>query len=108
MARVHACRTRVHNVAVTRRTGSADLPLHGGHVPSWLAARMAALGLAPGVLLSFAAAKVETAALFGVRPLDAFSFAGALAILSLAVMLAALLPARRAASIEPMQAMRTE
>ena len=23
---------------------SADLPLHGGHVPSWLSARMAALG----------------------------------------------------------------
>ncbi len=27
-----------------RRTGSADLPLHGGHVPPWLATRMAALG----------------------------------------------------------------
>lgn len=27
-----------------RRTGSADLPLHGGHVPPWLAARMARLG----------------------------------------------------------------
>jgi len=26
------------------RTGSADLPLHGGHVPSWLAARMSRLG----------------------------------------------------------------
>src|SRR5580698_10254965 len=26
------------------RTGSADLPLHGGHVPSWLAIRMARLG----------------------------------------------------------------
>jgi len=26
------------------RSGSADLPLHGGHVPSWLAARMAKLG----------------------------------------------------------------
>src|ERR671921_1348128 len=26
------------------RTGSADLPLHGGHVPSWLSARMAKLG----------------------------------------------------------------
>jgi hypothetical protein len=25
------------------RTGSANLPLHGGHVPAWLAARMAAL-----------------------------------------------------------------
>jgi hypothetical protein len=27
-----------------RRTGSADLPLHGGRVPVWLAARMASLG----------------------------------------------------------------
>ncbi|HEY8538895.1 MAG TPA: DUF763 domain-containing protein [Steroidobacteraceae bacterium] len=27
-----------------RRTGSADLPLHGGYVPAWLSARMAALG----------------------------------------------------------------
>lgn len=27
-----------------RRTGSADLPLHGGQVPSWLAARMSRLG----------------------------------------------------------------
>jgi uncharacterized protein len=26
------------------RTGSADLPLHGGHVPHWLATRMASLG----------------------------------------------------------------
>jgi hypothetical protein len=26
------------------RTGSADLPLHGGRVPSWLASRMASLG----------------------------------------------------------------
>src|SRR5947209_19004693 len=29
---------------MTRRTGSADLPLHGGRVPPWLAERMAALG----------------------------------------------------------------
>jgi uncharacterized protein len=25
---------------MTRRTGTADLPLHGGHVPKWLADRM--------------------------------------------------------------------
>ncbi len=71
-------------------------------------ARLAAIGLGLGVLLSIAAARVETAALFGVRPLDAFSFAAAFAVLSLAVMAAALLPARRAASIEPIQALRTE
>jgi uncharacterized protein len=29
---------------MTRRTGSADLPLHGGRVPAWLATRMATLG----------------------------------------------------------------
>src|SRR5690606_41587243 len=27
-----------------RRTGSADLPLHGGRVPQWLGARMTRLG----------------------------------------------------------------
>jgi hypothetical protein len=29
---------------MTRRTGSADLPLHSGRVPAWLASRMATLG----------------------------------------------------------------
>jgi uncharacterized protein len=29
---------------MSRRTGSADLPLHGGRVPAWLATRMATLG----------------------------------------------------------------
>ena len=29
---------------VYQRTGSANLPLHGGRVPPWLASRMAALG----------------------------------------------------------------
>lgn len=29
---------------MARRTGSADLPLHSGRVPAWLAGRMAALG----------------------------------------------------------------
>jgi hypothetical protein len=29
---------------MAKRTGSADLPLHGGHVPPWLAKRMASLG----------------------------------------------------------------
>lgn len=29
---------------MTQRTGSANLPLHGGRVPAWLATRMAALG----------------------------------------------------------------
>src|SRR6185437_10824310 len=31
---------------MARRSGSADLPLHSGHVPPWLAQRMATLGRA--------------------------------------------------------------
>jgi hypothetical protein len=33
-----------HIRVMTRRAGSADLPLHGGHVPRWLADRMTRLG----------------------------------------------------------------
>jgi hypothetical protein len=38
-----------------RRTGSADLPLHGGHVPEWLAGRMARLGrvIAEAIVLHY-------------------------------------------------------
>jgi ABC-type antimicrobial peptide transport system permease subunit len=71
-------------------------------------ARMAAIGLGLGLVLAMAAARLEASVLFGVQPLDALSLAAALSILSIAVAAAAWLPARRAASIEPMQALRTE
>jgi ABC-type antimicrobial peptide transport system permease subunit len=71
-------------------------------------ARMAAIGLALGLALAAAAARMEAAVLFGVHPLDALSLAGALFVLAIAVAAAAWLPARRAASIEPMQALRAE
>jgi hypothetical protein len=43
-----------------KRSGSADLPLHGGHVPPWLAERMAKLGLAivETIALEFSTAAV--------------------------------------------------
>ncbi len=71
-------------------------------------ARMAGIGLALGVVLAVAAARLEASLLFGVKPLDALSLAGALCILSVAVAAASWLPARRAASVDPMQALRTE
>ena len=40
---------------MSRRGGSADLPLHGGRVPKWLAARMARLGavMAEAIVLEY-------------------------------------------------------
>jgi len=71
-------------------------------------ASMAAIGFAIGLALAAGATRIETSVLFGVRPLDAFSLAGAFCLLAIAVAAAAWLPARRAASIEPMQALRAE
>ena len=69
---------------------------------------MGLTGLAIGILLAVGAARLESSLLFGVKPLDTLSMIGALAILALAAAAASWLPARRAASIDPMQALRTE
>jgi ABC-type antimicrobial peptide transport system permease subunit len=46
--------------------------------------------------------------LYGVSPLDPGSFGLAIAVVILVAACAALAPARRAASVEPMQALRME
>jgi predicted permease len=71
-------------------------------------ARIACIGLALGIVLALGATRLETSMLFGVPSLDTLSITGALAVLAIAITLAAWLPARRAASIDPMQALRTE
>jgi len=79
---------------------------------SWLIVRdtagMAVVGLAIGAAMSIAAARLEASLVFGVRPLDGLSLASAFVILLAAVAASAWLPALRAASTEPMQALRTE
>ena len=71
-------------------------------------AGMGVIGLALGVLLAGGTSRLESSLLFGVSPLDAFSLTGALGVLAFAIVAASWLPARRAASIDPMQALRTE
>jgi ABC-type antimicrobial peptide transport system permease subunit len=71
-------------------------------------ARIAAIGLGIGLALAFVAARIEKAALFGVSALDALSIAAAVSTLAIAMIGAAWLPARSAASIEPMEALRYE
>src|SRR5258706_8619877 len=45
-----------------KRSGYADLPLHGGHVPKWLAERMTTLGTAivEAVILDYGRSEVLT------------------------------------------------
>jgi ABC-type antimicrobial peptide transport system permease subunit len=70
--------------------------------------RVAALGLVVGGVGSIAAVRLLRSMLFGVAPFDPASYCAAAAILLLTAVLSGVVPARRAASIQPMQALRTE
>jgi len=67
-----------------------------------------AAGFAVGIPLTFLAVRSLKAMLYNVSPLDPVSFAAAIATMIVVAGGAALVPARRAASIEPMQALRME
>jgi ABC-type antimicrobial peptide transport system permease subunit len=72
------------------------------------AAKSGLLGIAVGVLVSLESSRVLSRFLVGVPALDPVSYGVAAGVLVLAAALAALVPARRAASVEPMVALRTE
>ncbi len=69
---------------------------------------LAAIGAGIGLLASLAAMRLLSTMLYGVRPTDPLTFAGSSALVILVALAASWLPARRAASIDPMQSLRTE
>jgi len=67
-----------------------------------------AIGLAVGVPLAMWAGGHLDDLLYNVSPLDALSYTSAAMVLAIVAIAAALLPARRAAALEPMRALRAE
>jgi predicted permease len=72
------------------------------------AGTLVAAGLAIGALASFAGAHLLRSLVFGIEPRDPLTLLAMAGLLSLTGLFAAWWPARRAASTEPMQALRTE
>jgi ABC-type antimicrobial peptide transport system permease subunit len=70
--------------------------------------RLAAFGLAIGVLGSIAVTRVMTSMLVGVSPTDPATLLAVSALLTIVATLASYIPARRAAGVDPMIALRTE
>jgi predicted permease len=70
--------------------------------------RLAAIGMLVGVIAAATLSRVFNSLLFRVSVLHAAPWMGAVLLLLATVLLATYLPARRAASIEPMKALRTE
>jgi putative ABC transport system permease protein len=66
------------------------------------------IGLALGIPAAIGAGKLMTGQLFGVRPWDPVMLALSTVLLGVAALLATVIPARRAASVEPMVALRSE
>jgi ABC-type antimicrobial peptide transport system permease subunit len=66
------------------------------------------IGLGLGIPAAIGAGKLMTDQLFGVKPWDPVMLALATLLLALAALLASLIPARRAAGVEPMVALRNE
>ena len=70
--------------------------------------RIAALGVGAGLLLSAIGTRALGSILFGISPLDLPTLLGAAALLAAIGMAAAYIPARAAARVDPMQALRAE
>jgi ABC-type antimicrobial peptide transport system permease subunit len=69
---------------------------------------LVAIGLAIGVPVALLGGRLMSSQLYGVRTYDPITLAAAILVLSAFAALAGFIPARRAASIEPMNALRTE
>ena len=72
------------------------------------AGRLVGLGITAGLLCSVAATSVIGKLLFGVRSWDPPTVGLVAAVLGAAALLASYLPARRAASVDPAEALRAE
>jgi putative ABC transport system permease protein len=66
------------------------------------------IGLALGIPAAIGAGKLMTDQLFGVKPWDPVMLTVATLLLALAALLASVIPARRAAGVEPMVALRNQ
>ncbi len=100
---------------VTRRTHELGIRMALGATKTnvtWLVlkevVRMAATGLAIGLVAAFGLGRMIESLLFGVKASDPLVFAVSAALLAAVAMLAGWLPARKAASVDPMVALRHE
>jgi len=70
--------------------------------------RVLSVGVGIGLVLAIASSHVLTRVLFGLSPLDPTTFTGVGALLATIAITACWLPARRAARVDPMEALRYE
>jgi len=100
---------------VVRRTGEIGIRMALGATRSSVVSMVlrgaflqVIFGLALGIPAALFAGHLMASQLYGVGAYDPLALGGATLVLALCAVVAVLIPARRAASVEPMQALRTE
>jgi predicted permease len=102
----YSTRQRTHEIGIRMALGAAQSDVFRQVLAQGL--RLALAGLGVGLVVSLLFTRFLRGMLFGVGANDWLTFAVVPVILLLVTMCACYLPARRAAQVEPMQALRTE
>ena len=97
---------RIHEIGVRMAMGARPAEI------IWMVLKqgmtLALVGVAAGALGAFALTKALKSLLFGVTPTDPATFGMVAAVLAVAALAACYIPARRAAHVDPLQALRAE
>jgi putative ABC transport system permease protein len=102
----HDAAARTHEIGVRMAIGASSGEVLLMVVRQALA--MVGVGILLGVVLAFLASRWLAAELYGVSPVDPLTLIGAPLFLCVIALVATLLPARRAARVDPLIALRSE
>jgi putative ABC transport system permease protein len=104
----------VISYSVTRQTQEIGIRMALGATETrvqldviWKTLRLALIGIVVGIIASLAVARLIASLLFRTAPTDPLTFVGMVVLLGAVALLAGYLPARRASTIDPMVALRT-
>jgi len=102
----YSTRQRTHEIGIRMALGAARGDVFRQILRQGL--RLTLIGLTVGIAVSLAFTRLLRGLLFGVGTADWITFASVSILLCVVALVACYVPARRAASIEPMQALRAE
>jgi predicted permease len=97
---------RTHELGVRMALGASRRSVIG--LMLGMGGRLVLAGLAVGIPLSLLTTRLLRSQLYGVTPADPVAYVAVAVILTVVAMIACLIPARRAASVDPMIALRQE
>jgi putative ABC transport system permease protein len=102
----YATARRTHEIGIRMALGAASGDVQKLVVRTGL--RLVAAGIAVGLLASLGLSRIIAKELWGVSPYDPLTWAAVPALLLFVALLACWIPARRAASVDPLVALRHE